>query len=73
MVEHESEQAGVALAEQANGLLLDLGLDAAAAQGADLAAVGIDEHPDPRLLGRRAFRLDDLAEQDLAPLFQTGE
>ncbi len=47
----------VGLAEQAQSLLLDFGLDTAAAEGAALAAVGEDEHGGPGLLRRGAAGL----------------
>src|SRR5256885_1374257 len=62
VVETEGEQLGVGLGavlagEHAQGALLDLGLDAAAAEGAVLAAVGEDEHGGAGFLGRGAARL----------------
>ena len=56
--------------EQAQGLLLHLVLDAAAAEGPDLPAGGIDDHDRPGLLRRRAPRLHDLAEDHRPVLLQ---
>ena len=63
-------QGRVRPAELPQGLLLDLVLDAAAAEGPDLTAAGIDDHHGPRLLGRRSPGLHDLAEHQLAILLQ---
>src|SRR5262249_29192622 len=71
VVEAEGQHLAAALAlragQDAQGALLDLGLDAAAAEGAALAAVGEDEHGGAGLLRRRAARLDDRAVHALAP------
>src|SRR5262249_39492940 len=70
VVEAEGQDAGHAVlaAEDAQGPLLDLGLDAAAAEGAALAAVGEDEHGGAGLLRRRAARLDHRAVNALPSL-----
>ena len=73
VVEAEGEHlrpAAVARPSDAEGTLLDLGLDAAAAEGAALAAVGEDEHGGPGLLRRRAARLDHAQKTHGRPLVQ---
>ena len=69
VVEAEGEHLGFRFAVTAQGserLAFDLGLDAAAAEGADLSAVGEDEHGRPGLLRRGAARLDDGAVDAIA-------
>ena len=57
-------------ADLLDGLLLDLVLDAAAPERANLAAVGIDDHHRAGLLRRRSPRLHHLADEQLAILLQ---
>src|SRR5205809_5876089 len=57
-VEDEKLRAIALVIQDAQGTLLDLGFDATSAERAALAAIGEDEHRRPRLLRRRAARLD---------------
>ncbi len=70
MVEDEGPQRCPRVTELADGKLLDLVLDAPAAQCSGLSAGGIDDHDHPGLLGRRTFRLHDLAIDLLTSRFQ---
>src|SRR5205823_1589220 len=58
-VEAEELRFRAAVTERSQGLALDFGLDAAAAEGAGLAAVGENDHGGARLLRRRTACLDD--------------
>src|SRR5437763_254351 len=70
VVETESEDVRPAARRQdAQGLLFHLRLDAAAAEGPALAAVGEDEHRGAGLLRRRAARLDHRAVDTRPGLF----
>ena len=73
MVEDERVEPDPLLAELADGVLLDLVLDAAAAERADLASVGVDGHQCAGLLRRRAARLHHLAEEQLAAFLQGSD
>src|SRR5262249_51064463 len=57
-------------AEDTQGALFHLGLDATASQGAALAAVGQDQHGGPSLLRRRAARLDQRTVNTITALVQ---
>ncbi len=57
---------GPLVPDAADGPHLDLVLDASTAEGADLPAVGVDDHQRAGLLGGRALRLDHLADDPLA-------
>ena len=70
MVEDERMDRGGIAADLLDRLLLDLVFDAAAAERAHLAAVGIDDHHRSRLLRRRSARLHHLADDQLATLLQ---
>src|SRR5207247_7015889 len=73
VVEVEGQHAGVIGGVQGvQGAALDLGLDAAAAEGAGLAAVIEDEHGGAGLLRRRAARLHDGAVDARPAALQGG-
>ena len=70
MVEDERMDGRGIPADLLDGLLFDLVLDAAAAERAHLAALGIDDHHRAGLLRRRAPGLHHLADDQLAILLQ---
>ena len=70
MVEDKRMDGSGIPADLLDGLLLDLVLDAAAAERADLAALGIDDHHRAGLLRRRTPGLHHLADDQLAILLQ---
>src|SRR5262245_49942664 len=73
VVEVEGEDLGPAGGvDGEKGTSLDLGLDAAAAEGAGLGPVREDEHGSAGLLRRAAARLHDGAVDAAAPPVQAG-
>lgn len=63
-------ESGMIPAELPQCLLLDLVLNATAAQSPDLTSGRIDDHHGSRLLGRRASGFDDLAQDQFSIHFQ---
>jgi hypothetical protein len=78
MIKYKREQFGARCSDAADRLLLDLVLNAAAAEGAELrSSPRVHDHPDSGFLRRRAAGLDNLAgERGLAgsqAIYKLGE